>query len=453
MSDTREDFIKSARPLAEALIDHAMTAGKAFGITDAKVSVSSGERQSNTVEQGEVTGVVSGRTCLVTVTLYAGDRVLSFSRNSLGKDILCRAITDNMAALAVVPENPAKRLLEKEKVHKGDDAALELYDAQGAGQEELVAYAKEAESAALAVPNVKGARGVNISKRNSHNFVLATNGLDHHESASMYQISASMVAEDASGMQSDGEFGMARHFSDLAAPKQLGEAAGRNALSKLGAVLPNTGEMPIVLNHDAAESFFSSVYDAIDGTAVHRGSTFLKGKVGQQVMNKDITLVDDPGIPRGLGSGVIDSAGLEAKKVTFVKDGVLQGYLANLMESRQLGIDPVGREDGSTNSYVAPGKVTPDALIADIKEGIYVKGFMGGTIDVNDGTHSRQAYGTLIKDGKITDIAVDGFVVSGNLKDMFMNAAIANDTPPVPSTRHGLAAPTTRINGVTIAGK
>jgi hypothetical protein len=53
----------------------------------------------------------------------------------------------------------------------------------------------------------------------------------------------------------------------------------------------------------------------------------------------------------------------------------------------------------------------------------------------------------------VTDIAVAGFVVSGNLKDMFMKAQIANDTPDLPSTRHQMAAPTTRIDGLTIAGK
>jgi predicted Zn-dependent protease len=42
--------------------------------------------------------------------------------------------------------------------------------------------------------------------------------------------------------------------------------------------------------------------------------------------------------------------------------------------------------------------------------------------------------------------------VSGNLKEMFMNVVLANDTPAQPG-KHTLAAPTTRINGVTIAGK
>ena len=116
-------------------------------------------------------------------------------------------------------------------------------------------------------------------------------------------------------------------------------------------------------------------------------------------------------------------------------------------------MEPSGRENGFTNCSILPGAQSVDELIADIKDGIYIKDFSGGSVDINNGTHSRQAYGTLIKDGKITDIPVSGFVVSGNLKDMFMNAVIANDTPSHPCTRHRIAAPTTRINGTMIAGK
>jgi PmbA protein len=253
-------------------------------------------------------------------------------------------------------------------------------------------------------------------------------------------------------MQADGDYSVARHFCDMSNPRELGKAAGRNAAAKLGATLPATGAMPIVLSHAAAESFFSTVYAAIDGTAVHRGLTFLKDKIGQQVMSTDVTLIDDPGIQKGLASSQIDGAGMKAEKIIYIDKGTLKIYNVSLLEARQLGIEPIGRDDGPTNSSVLPGVQTPDELIADIQKGIYIKGFNGGKVDVNDGTHSRQAYGTLIENGKITDQAVEGFVVSGNLKDMFMNVVLANDTPVLPSPKYTLAAPTTRINGTIIAG-
>jgi PmbA protein len=453
MSDAQKDFLKEARPLAESLIDYAMTTGKPFGITDAKVSVSLSEKQENAVEKGTVTKVVSGAACSVAVTLYAGDRVLSFSKNTMDKDTLCAAMLQNMQVINMVPANKDKRLLEANKVYKGASADLDLYDKNPPNQKTLIDYVKEVEAAALAQPGVKGTRAVSITRSSGHSLVLATNGLDRHESRTAYSASASVIAEDKNGMRIDGDSSVARHFSDMSAPQEIGKNAAEGAIKKLGGTLPLTGTMPIVLNHDAAESFFSNVYAAIRGTQVYRGTTLLKDKIGQQVMSKGITLVDDPTIPRGVSSSQVDAAGLETKKITFIEDGVLKSYNLTLLEARQLGLEPIGRENGTTNSRILPGNVTPDELISDIKDGIYIKGFNGGSVNVNNGIHSREAYGVLIKDGKITNIPVDGFVVSGNLKDMFMNVAVANDTPKQPNTRHTLAAPTTRINGVTISGK
>lgn len=452
MAKSEAEFLKDARPLAESLIDYAMS-GTAYGITDAKVFIAASDKQEYSIEKGEIARSVSGASYSVSITLYAGDRTLSFTRNTLDEKELQDAMLKNMKAIGVVPPNPNKRLLEEDKLFKGPEPDLDLFDKKPPTDADLIAYAKEVEAEAMAQKGVKGARSVSITRLDSHFLVLATNGLDRHESKTRYSAGAIVIAEDQNGMQNGGEGSTARHFNDMAKPKELGKMAGQDAVSKLSATLPVTGQMPIVLDNDAAEAFFSSVYDAIDGTALYRGATFLKGKLGQQVMSKGVTLVDDPDIQRGLGSGHVDTAGVESRKIIHIEDGVLKSFNATLLESRQLCMEPTGRENGPTNGMILPGTLTPDELIADIKEGILIKGFNGGTVDVNNGNHSRQAYGLLIKDGKITDTPVAGFVVSGNLKDMFMNVVLANDTPAMPSTRHSLAAPTTRINGVTIAGK
>lgn len=454
MAMTEKEFLKQARPLAEALLDFGKTEGAKHGVSDVRVAISAGTKQSNSVEKGEVVNVVSGTSFEVTVTMYAARGAsISFTKNVRDEAQLKQAMLQNMDALKVVPGGSKKGLLEPDKVFKGPKADLDMYDHTPPTQAELISYAKDVEAAARAEKGTKAVRSVSVSANDGHYLVLATNGLDISNSSTMYSAGAAVIAEDANGMQIGGESSFARHFNDMAKPKALGAAAGKDAVSKLSPTLPNTGEMPIVLDRDAAEAFFSSVFAAIDGTAIYRGTSFMKDKLGKQVMNADITIEDDPTIPRGASSGQVDGAGLEMRKVTFVKDGVLEAFNLTLFESRQLGMEPTGREGGETNVRILPGKVSPEDLIKDIKEGVYINGFNGGTVDVNNGQHSRQAHGFLIKDGKVTDIAVAGFVVSGNLKDMFMKAQIANDTPALPSTRHSMAAPTTRIDGLTIAGK
>jgi PmbA protein len=454
MAMTEKEFLDQARPLAEALIEYGKTEGAKHGVSDVRISIAAGTKQSNSVEKGQVVSVISGTSFDVNVMMYS-DRgaSISFTKNVRDEAQLKAAMLQNMHALKVVPGGSKTGLLEPDKVFKGPKADLDLYDHTPPTQAELISYAKDVEAAARAEKGTKAVRSVSISANDGHYLIMATNGLDISNSTTMYSAGASVIAEDTNGMQIGGESSVARHFNDMAKPKALGMAAGKDAVSKLSPTLPSTGEMPVVLDRDAAEAFFSAVFASIDGTALYRGTTFMKGQLGKQVMNSDITIEDDPTIPRGLSSAQVDGAGLEMRKITFVKNGVLESFNLTLFESRQLGMDPIGREGGETNSRVLPGKVTPEELIKDIKEGVYINGFNGGTVDVNNGQHSRQAHGFLIKDGKVTDIAVAGFVVSGNLKDMFMKAQIANDTPAMPSTRHGLAAPTTRIDGLTIAGK
>ena len=457
MSDPKTEFLNKARPLAQTLIAHALSTGQPFGITDVKIGVSAQQEQENILENGSVTKVSSGATCYTRVTLYAGDRVLTFGRNSLDEQALSADITNNLGVIGIAPENPDKRLLESAKVYKGPVIDLDQYDPAPVDQDDLLAYARAAEAAAVAAiaatPGAERVESVSVSRTTGHEYVLATNGLELQDSATMHQAHVSVIAQDSSGMQGGGEFSFARHFSDMADPAELGKKAVQDAVEKLSATLPATGTMPIVLDNGTARGFFGAVLAAIDGGAVFRGLTFLKDKRGQQVLSKGITIVDDPRIPRGASSGCIDSSGVEMRPITFIDDGVLKCFNAGLVESRQLGIDPIGRNDGSTNIRILPGTQTPDELIADIKEGIYVKAFHGGAVKVNDGTYSKQASGFLIRDGKITNIALEGFAVSGNLKDMFMNVSVANDTPALPSNKYSTAAPTTRINGMTIAGR
>ncbi|MCB9990403.1 MAG: TldD/PmbA family protein [Rhodospirillales bacterium] len=452
MTDSRKDFEDQARPLARQLMTYAMNKGENYGITDVRIDITASTEQNSSIENGAVNKNVKGKSWGVSITLYAGDRVMSFHQNTLDRNALCAAIDQNMQVIHLVPENPDKRLLESEKVYKGPPEELDLYDAAAPSSETLIDYAKKIEQAALDVPGIMRTDDTGVSFDDSHRLTMATNGLDRVGSSTTFGAMISVVAQSGNRMETSYDYGSARHFSDMPDPAKIGRTASEKALSKLGATQPQTREATIVLSPEAARSFFASVIEAISGTAVYRNSTFLKDKLGQQVTGNSITIEDDPHIKRGFASRTVDGAGMKADKITFIKDGVLQAFNLNLTAARKLGMDPSGREGGLTNIRILPGNQSPETLMADIKDGFYIKSFQGGGADVNNGSFSRPASGVEIKDGKLTNNAVAGFVVAGNLKDMFMNAVVANDTPALPNTKSSMAAPTTRIDGLKIAG-
>ena len=108
---------------------------------------------------------------------------------------------------------------------------------------------------------------------------------------------------------------------------------------------------------------------------------------------------------------------------------------------------PAPPSPGPTNFYLMPGERTPDELIADIKEGLYVTELMGMGVNGITGDYSRGAAGFWIENGKIA-YPVSEMTVAGNLKDMFLEMEPANDL----EFRYGMDAPTVRIDGMTIAG-
>lgn len=452
MSNTKQEFLTQVKPLVQSLLDYAMNDGAQYNITDAKVSISLNDSVEFEIEKGKVSTSSSGKTCGVSVSLYSGDRFLNFGMNTMDETQLKAAMLENMKAIRLAPENPDKALIDPGLLYQGPDYDLDNFDDSPVDENQLVQYAIDLENEALSVPGIKGSRSVGVSKSMSQLYTKATNGLEIYDNGTGYQAVGQIVAADANGMEIDYEASVAAHFSDMACPKVTGRMAAENALARLSSSLPKTGKMPIILSPKAAATLISSVFSAIDGTSIYHDKSFLKDKIGQQVMSKDVTIIDDPTIKRGLGSGTVDSAGMKQDPITFVENGVLKSYNIGLEESRQLGIDPIGRNSGTTNVHVLPGDKTPDELMADIKEGIYVEGFNGGTANVNNGTHSRQAYGHMIRDGQVTKEAVSGFVVAGNLKDMFMNVALANDTPQLPHPRHTSSIPTMRLDDLTISG-
>lgn len=91
--------------------------------------------------------------------------------------------------------------------------------------------------------------------------------------------------------------------------------------------------------------------------------------------------------------------------------------------------------------------MTPEQLMADITEGLYVTEMLGSSVNGLTGDYSRGAAGFMIRGGQIAEPVAE-FTIAGNLKDMFLNLTPASDL----KFKYGTDAPTLRIEGMTLAG-
>jgi PmbA protein len=141
-----------------------------------------------------------------------------------------------------------------------------------------------------------------------------------------------------------------------------------------------------------------------------------------------------------------------------IENGVLKSYLLNTYTAKKLGLKTTGNASrglagnpgiGSGNFFLQKGSRTPQQIIGEIKQGLYVTQFLGFGVNMVTGDFSRGASGLWIENGELT-FPVEEVTVAGNLKDMLSNISeIGNDL----EFRGSLAAPTLRIDGMTIAGE
>jgi PmbA protein len=96
-----------------------------------------------------------------------------------------------------------------------------------------------------------------------------------------------------------------------------------------------------------------------------------------------------------------------------------------------------------------PGSKTPQEIISEIKDGLYVTEFLGHGANLVTGDYSRGASGLWISGGELA-YPVEEITVAGNLKEMFFNISeIANDL----QFRGAMASPTIRIDGLLVGGE
>jgi PmbA protein len=213
----------------------------------------------------------------------------------------------------------------------------------------------------------------------------------------------------------------------------------------------------VVLDPRIAGGIVRHLASAISGPAVARGTTFLKDKLGERIFPAGVTIVDQPLRPDGLRSRAFDAEGIAAAPRKLIVDGVLTTWLLDCAAARQLGLETTGHAargvssppaPAPSNAWLEPGAITPEDLISDIKEGIYVVEMLGMGINYVTGDYSRGAAGFWIQDGAL-GWPVSEITIAGNLTEMFQRLTAADDL----EFRYGIDAPTLRIDGMTVAGQ
>ncbi len=252
--------------------------------------------------------------------------------------------------------------------------------------------------------------------------------------------------------------------------RSIAERAAKQAIVMLEAGEAPRGEMPVVINAGGGVVFHEAVGHGLEADGIERGTSFYSGLVGKTVGSEQVTIVDDGSVHGLRGSFDYDDEATPSRMNVLIEQGVLTGYMYDLLTAWKLGAEPTGngrRQSYAyyplvrmTNTMILPGEFSPEEAIEETPKGIFAADLGGGEVDIATGDFTfavREAY--LIEDGKITR-PLKGVTLIGNgpqiLKRIDM---VAHDLEFWPGTCGKgqwvpvtCGAPTLRISSITIGG-
>lgn len=445
-------------PQASVLDDASMLVSRAIkaGAEAAEAIVLEGQSLGVSWRLGKLEDAERSEGRDVGLRVFIGQRQATVSTTDLSERSLGPLIERVVAMARIAPEDPYAALADKALLSR-NTADLDIDDAAHVpSAEELAKSAAEAEEAALAVAGVTNSGGASASWGRSGIALVTSEGFSGSYSGTSFSVSASVLAGEGTGMERDYDYSAVRHLSDLGSPAEIGKSAGERAVRRLAPRKVKSQAVTIVYDPRVSAGLVGHFAGAISGAAIARKTSFLQQSMGKRIFAQGIEIVDDPHRKRGLRSKPFDGEGVENRLTRLIEDGVLTTWLLDTSSARQLGLTTTGHaargtggppSPSTTNLYMAAGTLSPEDLIADIKDGFYITEMIGMGVNGVTGDYSRGASGFWIENGKLT-FPVSEITVAGNLKDIFLNLTPASDLV----FRNGTNAPTIRVEGMTVAG-
>ena len=441
---------------AESVLDRALH----LGADDAEVSLSVGQEFSCVYRGESLDKLEEAGSQGIGLRLFVNGRVVSGSSSDLRSSVLDGLMRDLIDAAPHVDPDEHHTLTPSSALdgHVQDMGIFDPATVTEEAPERLQRALDTERSVRRFDERISATDGASFGAAYSTSVTAASNGLRRAVTGGWQSLVADAICNDEEGKKRNGYYwSTCRRLADLKSPDEVGAEAARRALSRLGALKPPTGRYPVVFSREAAPALIGLLVGCTTATSIWRQRTYLADRLRTAIASSAVTLIDDPLLPGLLGSSSVDGEGRERRRNVLVKDGELLTFLAAQYGANRTGIEPTASAsrpmasqpgEGTTNLYMAPGDQSPEQLISDIDEGIYVEGTIGFGFNSLTGDFSRGAFGRMIRAGQLAEPIAE-FTVSANFDELFGGIdAVGNDLVWDRKT----ACPTLRVRSMAVGG-
>ena len=438
----------------------AIDLARQAGASGAECTISEGEEFSVAVRLGEVETLKQAGSRGAGLRILVGRCTGSSYTSDLSAEGVRKLVRSAMELAAVTTEDPFAGLPEREDMGaiRGDlDLCSPDFDALTTSTR--IELAKRTEAAAMSFdPRINNSDGSSFESYRGHHIFANSLGFAGEYATTYCSLGCVPVARNGENhMERDFWYTSARDVAGLESPEAVGRTAAERTVRRLGAVKVSTQKVPIVFEPRVARSLASNLFEAIEGRAIYRQSSFLLGKLGQTVASTRTNLIDDGTIPRLFGTHPFDDEGVPTRRTAVIRNGVLESYLLNSYSARKLGMKTTGNASrgitgnagvGHGNLYLEAGERSPEEMLSAIGNGFYVTELIGSGVNTATGDYSRGATGLWIENGKLS-YPVSEVTIAGTLQEILANLEPANDLV----FRGSIAAPTLLLGEMTVGGR
>lgn len=446
---------QSLSDITQSMIDAALKAGAdscdALAVDGTSVSISVLNGALEHAERSE--GIDIGLRVLV------GQKQANVSSSDVKPETISEMAERAVAMAKEAPDDPNLGLADASQLATTlDTNTLELFDpSEEPDPAQLQDAALRAEAAALKNGDISQVQSASADYGRRRVHMTASNGFSAGYARTDSGLSCVAISGEGTAMERDYDYDSRVFRADMHSAEEIGTRAAARAVERYGARKPKTGAYPVLFDERIASSLVGHLLQAVNGAAIARGSSWLRDALGEQVLPKELSIIEDPHRVRAFSSRLFDAEGLPTQRRAVVKNGVLQGWTLDLANARKLGMDSTASAVRGTGSPPSPGlsnialtqgDKSRSELLSEMGTGLLITSMIGSTINPNTGDYSRGASGFWVENGEIT-YPVNECTVAGNLRDMLMNITPANDAQPHLSR----VVPSILVEGLTLAGE
>jgi TldD protein len=253
---------------------------------------------------------------------------------------------------------------------------------------------------------------------------------------------ASVVAEkDGKRERAWWNFGGRRDFSYYtpALANEIAQKVVDRAVVLFDAVQPPAGEIPVALGPGITGILLhEAIGHGMEADFNRKGISTYSTMIGKKVAEPFVNILDDGTNPSLSGSINVDDEGTPGQKTMLVENGILRSYMHDKISAKHYKVKPTGNGRRESyehfviprmrNTYMLSGPATPDDVIKNAKNGIYVQDVSNGQVKIGEGDFAFYvSQGRLIEDGKLT-APIKDVNIMGNGPKMLRNVImVAND--------------------------